>query len=103
MANELEPKPHRLWDPMRRPAPVPPTSVPTASPPPDNATDEPTAAEGHAPGTTPGKGLWAMMGVKAPAIPESALVEPSISEVEEGAPAAPPPAWFRGRTEAEPH
>lgn len=97
MPNELEPKPHSLWDLMRRPAAVPSADAPT----PDKLADQQAEAESHAAGASPGKGLWAMMGVQAPVLPESAIVEPSVSEVEENASAAPPPAWFRGKTEME--
>ncbi len=100
MASELEPKPKSLWELMRQSPQVPLAEVPPA--PPSAKTDEPAEAEDQE-STEPskGKGLWALMGVKAPPVPDSvpALPDEDFQEVEQ--PLAPPPAWFHGKAEAD--
>lgn len=108
MANELEPKPRSLWDLMGRPSAVPLVEVPSlpASSNREEENQPGRRVEPETSATSPGKGLWALMGVKSPVAPEQAPKEPSVAEQDDPS-AIPPPAWFRGKTEAktdlEPH
>jgi hypothetical protein len=103
MANEPEEKPRGLWGVMQRQSDGPLTEAPPREQLPGITPQEAEEVEFEAVETerkpsssSPGKGLWAMMGVKsAPAItPE---LEPSSEEEH----ATPAPAWFRGKVESE--
>ena len=88
MADESEPKPRGLWKVMRQQgesvAPDPVADQHSSS----VADDEREETK------SPGKGLWALMGVSSPPVPDVPEAEPAAEEE-----SAPPPAWFRGKIE----
>ncbi len=90
MADESEPKPRGLWDVMRQQGGSASSEGRAAERASSVAADEDTEQP-----QSGGKGLWELMGVASPPVPEVPQAEPGLEDQE----AAPPPAWFRRKSE----